>query len=75
MFDRGDVDENFVMVCGSGTTGCHGLLTVHDEDARRALGVHLLEVRPDVVGYVLARSSTVDAGVDWLERRLFLHLP
>lgn len=75
VFDRGDVAANYVMLCGDGVRGCHGLITRHDETARRELGAHVVEHRPDVVAYVLGRSRTEEAGIDWLERRLFIPRP
>lgn len=71
VYDRSDLWQNLVFVCGSGTTGCHGLLTAHWEEARRRLGEHLLLLRPDVISFIVLRAGEVGAR-DWLRRRLFV---
>jgi hypothetical protein len=68
-----DVIANIVPACGSGTTGCHGLLEAEDEQTRRALGEYLLGERPDTIAYVLGKLGDV-AGADWLRRRLFVEV-
>lgn len=40
-----DVDDNIVPGCGSGTTGCHGLLTSAMEDPRHPEGLTVAEAR------------------------------
>lgn len=80
-----DVPENLVMVCGSGSSRCHGALhgaAYVDADgkrwtsaeARRSLGVWLLAHRPDVIAYVLGKFGD-EAGRSWLERRYLVELP
>lgn len=38
-----DVDDNIVPGCGSGTTGCHGLLTSRREDPHHPAGLTVAE--------------------------------
>lgn len=38
-----DVDDNLVPGCGSGTTGCHGLLTAHREIPSHPAGLSVAE--------------------------------
>lgn len=73
VFDRGDVRENLVFLCGSGTTGCHGAVTVNDVEALRALGEHVRRERHDVIRYVFGRVGEA-AGQHWFLRRLHLYL-
>lgn len=40
-----DVDDNIVPGCGSGTTGCHGLLTSAHEEPGHPAGMSLDEAR------------------------------
>jgi len=70
VYDRSDVWENLVFLCGSGTTGCHGAVTANDAAALADLGAGIARDRPDVVAYVLERPG----GRDWLRRRLRLYL-
>ena len=66
-----DVLANIVPMCGSGTSGCHGLIENNDEKARRRLGRWIGEHRPDTIRYV--RSKLGDGpGDDWLHRHLFV---
>lgn len=55
-----DVAENLVPLCGSGTTGCHGLVEARDPWACTLLGERLTSVERD---YALAKK-----GSDWLQR-------
>jgi hypothetical protein len=64
-----DVRENLVALCGSGTTGCHGLVEDENELALLALGRHIARERPDVVFYVCSKLGP-GAGPAWFERRL-----
>lgn len=57
-----DVPANIVMLCGTGTTGCHGLVEARDEDACQQLGLFLHE---NVAAYVTATK-----GQGFLERYL-----
>jgi hypothetical protein len=49
---RDDVEANLVMLCGSGTTGHHGLIEAHDADTKRRLNEYLLIHRPDTCAYL-----------------------
>ena len=49
-----DAVENLVGLCGTGTTGCHGLIEARDEDAYQQLGFFLHE---NVVAYVKATKG------------------
>jgi hypothetical protein len=66
---RNDVEANLVMVCGSGTTGCHGLITVNDDDKRRELALYLREKRPDTLAY-LEETFPREGADNWLQRVL-----
>lgn len=66
---RDDVEANLVMLCGSGTTGCHGLITANDLDARRELAVYLRERRPDALEYLDERFP-LERADNWLQRVL-----
>lgn len=66
-----DVPENLVALCGSGTEGCHGRITVNNITARRELGEHLVLSRPDTVAYVHMKLGP-GPGSDWLARRLYI---
>lgn len=65
-----DDDANLVTLCGSGTTGCHGLIEANDIDVRRELGAYIKANRPDVVAYVQGKLGKRQ-GADWLRRRLY----
>lgn len=47
-----DVLENGVMLCGTGTMGCHGLMTNMDEETREAIGAYIVRSRPDTLRYL-----------------------
>jgi len=68
-----DVEENLIGLCGSGTTGCHGLITGEDEITRRDLGQYLLLQRPDAISYIISKLGE-EAGKAWLARRLLIAL-
>lgn len=68
-----DVLANIVPLCGSGTTGCHGRIENEEIGARKVLGAHLVENRPDVIEYVREKLGPVQAH-DWLRRRLYVSL-
>jgi hypothetical protein len=71
VYDRSDVPENLVGLCGSGTTGHHGYITGEDEQTRRELGEYILLNRDDIIFYVIGKLGE-EAGKEWLLRRLFL---
>jgi hypothetical protein len=65
---RDDVQGNLVMVCGSGATGCHGLIEAHDPAASRALRIHIDTGRHDVIEYLDGKLGGLDAAFAWLDR-------
>ncbi len=71
VYDRDDVVSNFVFLCGSGTTGCHGLVTNEDLEARKALGAFIVANRRDVIVYVLSKAGR-EQGIEWFRRRLLV---
>lgn len=61
-----DVEDNLIPVCGSGSTGCHGLLEEWDETASLKLGLSLtVEERRHVVEF---------KGAYYLSRRYLVHV-
>lgn len=77
-----DVEANALLICGSGTMGCHGAYHGSpyvdekgrrwtSEDVRRALGRTITTTRPDTVSYVLDKLGDV-AGRDYLRRTYFI---
>ncbi len=64
-----DVEANLVFLCGSGTTGCHGLVEAADEKTLGSLGAYVMLNRPDTLEY-LAGKVGADGLMDWMERRL-----
>lgn len=67
---RDDVRANLVMLCGSGTTGCHGAIEHADPETRLALGGYLRVRRPDTVAYLRAKLGGELAADEWLGRYL-----
>lgn len=55
-----DVGENLAMLCGSGTTLCHGEV----ETSREARARLRPRLRPETISYVLQRK-----GAEWLDRK------
>jgi len=55
-----DVEDNLVGLCGSGTTGCHGLVEARDPWACSLLGLRLTDAER---AYVIEKKSAA-----WLER-------
>jgi hypothetical protein len=49
-------------------TGCHGDVEHYRGDARKTLGLHLVESRPDVLEYLGAKLGTTPALVEFLDR-------
>ena len=66
---RDDLRSNLVMVCGSGTTGCHGLIESRNFEKLRELGEYLLEHRPDTIEYLRAKRYHGD---EWIRQNLLL---
>jgi len=65
-----DVVANGVMLCGSGTTGHHGLMHAMDEETRRGIGGHIVRDRPDTFEYVTDKLGD-EQGRDYLRRTYF----
>jgi hypothetical protein len=53
---RDDVEENLVMLCGSGTTGHHGLIEAHDRDTVLKLNQYLKTYRLDHLEWKVLRA-------------------
>ncbi len=60
-----DFIENFAPLCGSGTTGCHGLIEARDPSARAALGAALTH---ENCAYLVRKLGSQDAAAAWIER-------
>lgn len=69
---RDDVEANLVMLCGSGTTGCHGLVEAGHRETRRRLGYHLLHVRTDVLPYLITKHETEERARAWISRNYYV---
>lgn len=67
-----DVAANLLALCGSGTTGCHGLYHHADPAVRARIGLALAD-RPDTIAYGLAKLGD-GPGRDFLERHYLLTL-
>lgn len=66
---RDDLEGNLVMLCGSGTTGCHGLIESHDHVACWELRSYLRGNRPDTIEYLNGKFPHEGAEA-WLKRVL-----
>ena len=65
---RDDVRGNLVMLCGSGTTGCHGEIEAHLPGASRQLRILIDLSRHDVIEYLDGKLGGLDAAFGWLDR-------
>ena len=63
-----DVEGCLVMLCGSGTTGCHGEVEAHLPGASRALRIYIDLSRHDVIEYLDGKLGGLDAAFGWLDR-------
>lgn len=68
---RDDVQANLIMLCGSGTTGCHGRVEARDPDALEALGAVIVMRRADTLDYLIAKLGSWEAAGAWINRYLF----
>lgn len=78
-----DVPGNLVLICGTGTTECHGAWHgtpyVYRGERRDAewvgkrMGVYFVTVRPDVIEYVLAKLGA-EPGAEYLRRHYYLEV-
>jgi len=65
------VEANLVMLCGSGTTGCHGLIEARDSDKLRELGTYVLQARGDIIVYLYEQLGAV-AAQEWMKRHFLI---
>ncbi len=65
---RDDMEGNLVMLCGDGTTGCHGKVEAHDTETLRLLRDHIEWCRADTIDYLDWRLGSLDRAADWLDR-------
>lgn len=71
---RDDLRQNLVMLCGDGTTGCHGLIELNDPVASLQLGRYILASRPDTIAYLAFKLGPL-GGTDWLRRQYGVYRP
>jgi hypothetical protein len=64
-----DVWENLIPLCGSGTTGCHGAVEGELDSVCRAVGLYIVEHRPDTVDYLIRKLRSREAAEEFLRRR------
>ena len=64
---RDDVEANLIMLCGSGTTGCHGLVEHHDPRTMRALQ-RVVSERVDTWAHLCDRLGGPEPAADWIAR-------
>lgn len=57
------------MLCGSGTTGCHGLIESRDTTKCWELAFYIREGRPDTLAYLEWRFP-IEGSDSWLRRVL-----
>ena len=69
---RDDVRPNLVMLCGSGTTGCHGDIEGGVRERRRELGLYLLNYRPDTLEYLATKLKGEVQARAWIQRALYV---
>jgi hypothetical protein len=67
---RDDDERNFLSVCGSGTTGCHGRAHNGDHETLRKIGL-AIATRPEKIAFVEERLGKTN-GRDYLRRRYWL---
>ena len=67
---RDDVVANLVMLCGNGTTGCHGWIEAGHEATRKLLGRYIARRRLDTLDYLSAKLGDEQAR-EWLRRNLY----
>lgn len=67
---RDDVEANLVMLCGDGTTGCHGLIEAGHEATRKLLGRYIARRRIDTLQYLAEKLGDEQARA-WLQRTLY----
>ena len=70
---RDDVRPNLVMLCGHGTTGCHGDVEARDREALESLGILVVGERREFVGYLEAKLGGTQAR-EWILVNLYAHV-
>lgn len=68
---RDDLEANLLMICGSGTTGCHGLVEARDEKTLEVLGRYITIHRPDVIRYLIEKKGESTAKA-WVRLNLLI---
>jgi hypothetical protein len=69
---RDDLEANLVFLCGSGTTGHHGLIEGHDKRTKERFGAYLLLKRSDFLIYLGRKLGSDEALHEWLIRLGYL---
>jgi hypothetical protein len=64
---KDDVEGNLVMLCGSGTTLCHGAIEGREKRKLRDLATYIRSRRPDTLAYLDERFPEEGAEA-WLQR-------
>lgn len=64
-----DVWENLVPLCGDGTSGCHGAVEHELDSVCRAVGLYLIQERPDTLFYLERKLGSREAAAEFLRRR------
>lgn len=64
---RDDFEANLVMLCGDGTTGCHGKIEAHDHETRAKLALYIREWRLDTCAW-LDWKFFYEGADSWLQR-------
>ena len=67
---RENVLANGVMLCGSGTLGCHGRFHAGDRAVAIAIGEYIRDHRPDTLSYLATKLGATQA-IDYIERRYY----
>lgn len=70
---RDDVRANLVMLCGSGTTGCHGDIEARDYATLESLGIYLRAERPDFLDYLTGKLG-IEQAREWILVNLYTHV-
>jgi len=60
-----DVVDNIIPICGNGSMGCHGKIENADPDARRLLGLRLLD---EELSYLVGKLGGKPSAICWLAR-------
>ena len=60
-----------VTLCGSGTTGCHGLFHAGDVATRREIGLYIVEQRDDTLDF-LVEELGAEGAIEYLDRVYYL---